>query len=290
MVETETYSESTASARPVDFLVIGAMRAGTTSLHNTLSKLDGLSLPRMKETDFFIESKNWARGLDWYRGLFASRDSALRGEVCPNYAKRDVFPEVPGNVRALAPDVRLIYLVRDPVERALSHFRHTWISTGDVPSPDAFEGSWAERHILSTSQYAWQLEPWLDTFSADQVLVIDLETLICEPETQIAAIADHIGLDADIEVDHLITENAAVDVARMPRWWHAMRNTPVGIKARSMTPTGLVRAVKSRLRSRTVSEVPALPSSVRDRFAEILARDAQALRSLTGQSFARWSV
>lgn len=62
MAEIEIHTDPTTSTSAVDFLVIGAMRAGTTSLHNTLSGLKGLSLPRMKETDFFIESKNWARG------------------------------------------------------------------------------------------------------------------------------------------------------------------------------------------------------------------------------------
>lgn len=292
MAQIETYPDTDLRERDqvADFVVIGAMRAGTTSLHNTLSGVDGLSLPRMKETDFFIDSKNWDRGRAWYESLFSKDQDRLRGEVCPNYAKRDVFPEVPRHIHALAPDIRIVYIVRDPVERAISHYRHTWISTGDVPAPDALENTWEERHILATSRYAWQLQPWLDFFDREQLRIIDFDTLVQEPAREIHALARHIGLDCGAAVSALADDNSSEDVARMPRWWHAMRNTPLGMTARSLAPTRLVSAVRSRIKSRDVDDVPDLSSPVRDRFKAYLEDDAKAFRKMTGLDFPNWSV
>jgi len=290
MEQGETLASSSVDTRTPDFLVIGAMRAGTTSLHKSLRAIDSLSLPKVKETDFFIESKNWSRGMDWYRGLFTQTEVVRRGEVCPNYAKRDVFPEVPGHVFQANRDVRLIYIVRDPVARALSHYRHTWISTGRVPDATELGGSWEERHILATSRYAWQLEAWLEHFDLSQVLILDFEELVADARPQIEALAHHIGVKPPSTLDALTEDNSVEDVARMPRWWHSMRNTSLGLKARSMAPSGLVQVVKSRFRARDTASVPELPGSVRARFAEALAPDAERFRKITGRAFENWSV
>ena len=101
---------------PPDFIIIGAMRAGTTALADLLSRHPEIGMSRLKETDYFIAEKNFSRGPVWYQSLFPM-DRPIRGEASPNYAKSDVFAGVPQRIHAARPDVRLIYIVRDPVER-----------------------------------------------------------------------------------------------------------------------------------------------------------------------------
>ncbi|MEL6663724.1 MAG: sulfotransferase [Pseudomonadota bacterium] len=290
MAQSAEAHTTTQENHALHFLVIGAMRAGTTTLHDTLYKLPSLSLPRIKETDFFIESKNWPRGRKWYLSQFSGEPHRLRGEVCPNYAKRDVFPEVPGLVADTNPDVRIIYVVRDPLERALSHYRHTWLSSGDVPEPGKLDGTWAEKHILATSRYAWQMEAWLEHFRQDQILIIDFEDFVNRPLPQVQSVVEHIGAEIPAEIEQIAENNTVADVARMPRWWHSFRNTPAGIKARALAPTGLIQAVKSRLKHKDGPDVPPFPTAAKERFADALASDASAFRKLTGQAFESWSV
>ena len=86
-----------------DFVVIGSMRAGTTMTHELLSGIKGLCLARMKETDFFIPSRNFKRGEKWYMRQF-DEPHALCGEVSPNYTKRDVFPGVAESLHKANPE------------------------------------------------------------------------------------------------------------------------------------------------------------------------------------------
>ena len=101
------------------------MRAGTTMLHDLLSGHPQISMARMKETDFFVAEKNLPRGTGWYGAQF---DPArpIRGEISPNYAKAMDFPGVPERIFEHCPGVRLVYVLRDPVARAVSQYAHSW--------------------------------------------------------------------------------------------------------------------------------------------------------------------
>lgn len=272
-----------------DFMVIGAMRAGTTSLQIWLRGLDGLCLPRMKETDFFIDSKGWQRGFDWYRHLF--RDTgALTGEVCPNYAKRDVFKGVPQRIAAVRSDIRLIYIVRDPVERAISQYIHTWYRD-DLPEPDELAGTWSERHLLATSRYAWQMEPWLEAFGREQILFVDFDRIHQEPLALIREVAAHIGATPPERLPHSGRRNSAKDFRRLPGWWHKLRETPAGAHLRAKAPSGVVSAVRSALSIGKAAPRPsAFDAAARARLADALREDAEKFRALSGLELAHWCV
>jgi hypothetical protein len=108
----------------VDFVVVGAQKAGTTSLHHYLERHVGIRLPLQKETEFFSREDLYARGAHWYRETHFqhARPDELCGEVCPQYMF-DV--SAPARLAALAPSAHLIMLLRDPVERAYSHYQMT---------------------------------------------------------------------------------------------------------------------------------------------------------------------
>ena len=289
MVQLSAKTELDPVRRVPEFLVIGAMRAGTTTLHNYLANLPSLVLPKMKETDFFIASKNWPLGIDWYESLFAADGAPIPGEISPNYTKRDVFPEVPGNVAQANPDVRLIYVVRDPVLRALSQYKHTWGVAG-LPGPSELEGTWEERHILATSRYAWQMEAWLEHFPREQILVLDFKTLTSQPKIALRKIADHIGFPMPEGFEDFQHHNSAQQVARMPKWWHSLRDSSVGVRARAIASPKLVGAMKSIVQNNKAPEPPKIPADMKRRFAEALREDAIEFRKQTGLLLDHWLV
>ena len=98
-------------------LVVGAAKCGTTSLHEYLDRHPEIAMAREKELDFFVEQKNWSRGVDWYERQFAA--APVRGESSPSYTAYPRYRGVPERIRRIVPDAKLVYLVRDPVERAL---------------------------------------------------------------------------------------------------------------------------------------------------------------------------
>lgn len=270
-----------------DLIVIGAMRAGTTSLHNWLMQCSGVSLPKMKETDFFIEGKNWSRGFDWYRGLFDT--SKVTAEISPNYSKRDVFPGVPEKVALANPHTRLVYVVRDPVDRAVSQYQHSWLADG-MPDPEDLPDTHDEDHILASSRYAYQMEAWLEHFPPDSLLLIDFADLVEFPLETLQAVAGHAGFEPPQMLPENPTLNSSAELRRMPAWWQTFRESRIGTQLRSVAPGQLVRAARNAIGAPQRTGPPKIPNDLRERFAEILSEDASEFRKLTGRDFSNWHV
>ena len=205
----DTLRRATAALRPLPaFLVIGVQKGGTTSLFRYLEEHPRVAAPRVKEVHFFDEA--FDRGVDWYRGNFPVRRPGGRwvaGEATPYYL---YHPRVPERVHATLPGARLVALLRDPVDRAYSHYQHevragrerlTFEQAIDaeherLSAEPAGEG-WAHRHqsYLARGRYAEQLERWLRWFSRDQLLVEASEDLYADPGAVVARVQRFVGLE-----------------------------------------------------------------------------------------------
>jgi hypothetical protein len=157
------------------FIVIGPMKAGTTSLHHYLAAHPDIFMTRHKEPDYFVEEKSWSRGLAWYRSLFADGTrSAVRGESSTSYTKSLRFPGVAERMSRHFPDLKLIYLVRDPLLRAASHVLHAYEGTSTTPTPQELRND----HVLACSDYALQLGEYAKYFNLEQVLIVFTDDLL----------------------------------------------------------------------------------------------------------------
>ena len=106
-----------------NLIIIGAMKCGTSALHQYLDQHPDIAMSKEKELDFFIEDRNWRKGLDWYRSMFPD-SGVVRGEASPDYTHYPAIPGVPERMHTVVPGAKLIYMVRDPVERMLSQYMH----------------------------------------------------------------------------------------------------------------------------------------------------------------------
>ena len=271
----------------VDFIVIGAMRAGTTLLHDVLSRHPQISMARMKETDFFIPEKNNARGNDWYIRQF-QEDFPIRGEISPNYSKTRDFPGVAQRIAAACPDARLIYMLRDPVRRAVSQYEHSW-NMGEIQeTPEALAGGHEYFSILDASSYARQLDEYLRYFPASQILVIDFESFLAEPQRTLSAILDHIGA-TPMDAPPMTRQNGNDELQRVPK--SVLRLTQGRLRPLLTTLLGpKLRGAARRLLARGPKrDSPAFPVALLQRVREDLEQDTARLRQMTGQEFAAWS-
>ncbi len=211
----------TASSRALpDFLVIGAQKAGTTSLVGFLrSHPDIFWVPRL-EMHYF--DRDYDRGLNWYRSWFDRRSvieahqrrtgrPARAGEKTPAYL---ALPDGPDRVAADLPDVRLVVSLRDPVRRAYSHWSmNTRTGRETLSFVDALDAeperlaavdlaagvsgtAYLEHGYAMRSRYAEQLERWLARFDRSQVFVYRSEDLYADPEPWIDRLLGHIGVDS----------------------------------------------------------------------------------------------
>ena len=82
-------------------------------------------MSKQKELDFFVDQLNWRKGIDWYESQFTGT-AKIHGESSPSYAMYPNFLDVPERMHSVVPDAKLIYIVRDPIERIVSHYLHQW--------------------------------------------------------------------------------------------------------------------------------------------------------------------
>ena len=164
-----------------DFVIIGAMKAGTTSLYEYLSRHTEVCFATNKEPMYFSRDEVYGRGEEWYRNLFSSAHPAqLRGEASTCYSRAPHFPNVPLRMAQLIPQAKLIYLLRHPVERAYSHYRWDMQHLHLHGKYDAvtFEQALASTtEYVDTSSYIRQIQLFLKHFDRKQLLVITLDEL-----------------------------------------------------------------------------------------------------------------
>jgi hypothetical protein len=179
-----------------NFLVIGAMKAGTTSLYHYLRAHPEVFMPGIKELDFFAEEGNWRRGWGWYARQFRDAGKAVAvGEASTVYTKYPEYRAVPERIAAHLPDARLIYVVRDPIERIRSHYQHR-VAVGAEKNPVG-RAVLENPTYLNFSRYTFQIEQYLPHFSRDRLLVITSESLRGDRLDTIRRVYAFLGVSAD---------------------------------------------------------------------------------------------
>ena len=175
-----------------DFAIIGAMKCGTSTLHEQLALRSGFFMSRPKEPNFFSDDSEFARGIEWYASLFAgASEGQLCGESSTHYTKLPTHPHAAERLHAQLPNARLVYVMRDPVERLVSQYLHEWSTravTGSIE--DAVEH---HERFVAYSCYARQLEPYRSRFGAAAILPVFLERLVAFPEEEFARVCRFLG-------------------------------------------------------------------------------------------------
>jgi hypothetical protein len=194
------------------FIIIGAMKAGTTSLHRYLAAHPDIFMTRHKEPDFFIEEKSWPRGLDWYRSLFAEGAGAtVRGESSTSYSKAPAFDGVAERMRHAFPDLKLIYLLRDPLLRAASHVLHNHHGRTRSPPSELLTSA----HVLACSDYAGQLSRYLRHFDPGQILVAFSDDLLHDRQATYCRILDFLGVEPSLPSGIVLTHGTTGEDPRL---------------------------------------------------------------------------
>ena len=114
--------------RMPDFIIIGAMKCATSTLHEQLARQAGIFMSTPKEPNFFSDDEQWERGIGWYASLFNLADECdICGESSTHYTKLPTYPHTIERMREhLGDDVRMIYIMRHPIDRLISHYIHEW--------------------------------------------------------------------------------------------------------------------------------------------------------------------
>lgn len=225
-----------ASRALPDFVIVGAQKCGTTSLHKALVQHPRIVRPLVKEVHFF--DRHWVEGLDWYRSHFplrAALGGRITGESSPSYM---FHPLAPQRLQQVVPGAKLILLMRDPVKRAYSHYQMKQRRVGleDKPFLEALQceeqrlageldktladpayQSLPRRHwsYLARGRYLEQVQAMQAHFPAEQLLILRSEDLFKDAASVLARVGAFLGVD-DLARIELPRSNSGGSYTPMP--------------------------------------------------------------------------
>ena len=257
-----------------DFVIIGAMKCATTTLHEQLARQPGITMSSPKEPNFFSDDALDHRGLDWYASHFESGPSTtLAGEASTHYTKLPVHPKTVERMLRHLPEVKLVYVMRHPIDRLISHYWHDFLD-GKIQSP-IDHAVQIHSDLVDFGRFAYQLKPYFEAFGPSRVHPILFERLVVEPQEELERLGAFLGHDEPLLWDHgLKPQNVGVERMRQSRLRQAVVNDPVlGPIRRMLVPKPLADRLKNLWRVK--SERPRLGESTRRlleaRFDEDLA-------------------
>jgi hypothetical protein len=271
------------------------MKCGTTSLHQYLARHPDVFMSEPKEPAFFVEELNWSCGLAWYLGLFAGAGSAkVLGESSTQYTKLPTHQGVAERIHRFNPEARLVYLMRDPLERIVSHYWHNVRNLHLEAERRRFDRAVRDDPSYTAySDYAMQLAPYLALFGRERILTLTFESLVSDPARVVAEVCAWLGLPNGVPEEAFGRRwNARPEKVvkargfgllnrlRHSTWWG--RLAPVVPKR--------VRGLGSRLAEDVVVPTPDHAASTLAELRPRAQAQVEALSTLLGRSFPEWET
>jgi len=273
-----------------NFFVIGAMKSGTSSLHAYLQSHPQIFMSEPKEPDYFVQVLNWGRGQEWYESLFAGSERAVaRGEASTSYSMRHAWPGPAKRIASVVPEARIVYLVRDPIERMLSHYimlRKT--GKEQRPAEKAFR---EEPGYIRTSSYWFQLEAYLEHFPRERVFVLTSEALRHDRASTVRRVWEFLGVDATYVPEALSAErNRSTDRATRTLAGSRLKRSAALRAVTGVTPAPVRRLFgRITLKPLKVTDVP-ISAELRAELAALLQPQVRAIRPFLDGGFDGWGI
>jgi len=288
-------SSSASGPSEPTFLIIGAAKSGTTTLHNALGEHPEVFVTPVKETNYFALDPSWrrterfpARTREEYLALFApGRGRAARGETSPLYLERDGVAE---RIAAELPGVRLIAILRNPVDRAYSAYRMSLMLKGQPLTPaSAFAeaADWLREDSPSVRGgfYARLLRPYLERFPRERLQLVLFDDLVADASGLLRRLYAFLGVDPRFDPPAPAHYNLGGE-ARVAVLTRLARASRLGPLLRRAFPS--MRPLLLRAQSATVAAPPPLPDRVRRRLVGVYRDDVSALEEVLGRDLGHW--
>jgi hypothetical protein len=289
-----------------NLVIIGSAKSGTTSLHHYLDCHPEISMAapresgrrrdndaRGKEMRFFWR-EDWRERIAWYQSHFADMTTPVRGETTPAYSAHPFHPRVAERIHTITPDARILYIVRDPIDRIVSHYIQQR-ADGDRRSfqERMREYDRPDNSIVCPSRYATQIDRYLEFFPPSQLLVVDQHKLKHERHAALRRIFAFLEVARDFwDPGFDYERNTRADkYALTPlggRLFHGWID-PIGRRLAWRRWPELHPSVRRAL-SQKITDRPVVEGELREKLALLLQPEVDRLRELTGEPFESWSL
>jgi hypothetical protein len=264
-----------------DFVVIGAMKSATTTLHEQLARQPGVFMSRPKEPNYFSDDPVYARGWRWYCSLFDRSPSGdLVGESSTHYAKLPTYPRTVERMAQHLPRAKLIYLMRHPIDRLVSQYVHE-LTAGRI-KVGLIEAVRRHPELIDYSRYSMQLQPFLDAYGFANVLPVFFPRLVNHSQAALERIGRFLGYQGVFRWDSsLKPQNVGRDRLRHSPIRQALVQAPVlaGIRRR-VVPQYWTQSLKERWRAQI--DLPRMPAHMVARLRDVFDADLAQLGAWLG--------
>ena len=274
-----------------NFLVAGAAKAGTTWLHYCLEVHPEVFVPKQKELHFFSYPRLYEKGTEWYESFF--REGAAKkavGEVSPSYMPS---PEAPSRIQNYNPNMRLIFILRNPIERAYSHYCMD-MRIGKV-STDINAGLSPQNPRVTSGLYYSKLTQYLKLFPSEQIKIFLFDDIKNHPETLLAELYAFLEVDSSFKPLSLSkAKNTKKSLPKFPILYKYLKGVYEGIISRSEFSRGLLTQLRLRgyfdlfHKLNQGSDFPRLSKEKERRLAEFYFKDVVDLSDLIGRDLSFW--
>lgn len=277
-------------SRLPNLAIIGSMKSGTTSLHYYLNQHPQVFMSRKKELNFFVSEFNWSRGTNWYASNFQTRAKVV-GESSPSYTNYPYFDGVPERMHAVVPEMRLIYLIRHPIDRITSEYIHRCATGEECRDINEAVREFEDNRYVTRSMYYFQLAQYLEWYPKSRVLVVTQEQLLADRRATLRTIFRFLEIDDSFEsprFDRL--RNRSSDKRRKGHLGKRINKVIRGAGLERLSPSLAWHAeqILTRPFSQHIPR-PFLNERVRRKLALHFAPEMARLKTLTGREFSEWS-
>lgn len=282
-----------------NLFIIGAMKSGTTSLHNYLNYHPDIFMCEPKEPEYFVEELNYSKGEDWYLSQFASAGRAKYiGESSTGYTKLPVYKGVPEKIKAFNPDAKFIYIMRDPIERIISHYWYSVSTTAmnydgysKLETRDMVTAVAEDPEYIPYSDYATQLSPYLNEFGSESIYALTFEDLVDNMEKEVGGIFKWLGLDVldKFPSEHGVWNKTPSTIQRFKGKGGLQRFRSSGLWSlmSPLIPDSIKQSIKSSIAENVEKETP---RELLKYLRPIILPKIESLENMLQRDFNQWKV
>jgi hypothetical protein len=263
-----------------DFIIIGAMKCATSTLHTQLAQQPGIYMSTPKEPNFFSDDSQYARGISWYQSLFAESGSKeLCGESSTHYTKLPDYPLCIERMAAYLPQPKLVYVMRHPIDRLISHYIHQW--SQNAFNCDINEAVDSHEELIAYSCYARQLKPYIERFGFSSLLPVFFESVKANPQQELERIARFIGYNLPVKWQATLpSQNVSQERIRpFPGYQWLIESSMMTELRRKLIPQTVRDRVKKNL---TLQERPSLDEAHNKKLTKLFNTDLKQLSEWLG--------
>jgi hypothetical protein len=272
--------------KQVDFIIPGGMKCGTSTLARILRDHPDIDFSRPKEPHFFSKSGDWRKELASYESCFNKPSAKIRGEGSTSYTMYPWFNfNIWEDIFAYNPSMKFIYLVRNPVDRVISHYMHVY-ERGFVNG--TLEDSIRKVPlILNTGRYFTQIDPFVRRFGIEKVMILDFDDLVGRQSETIDRVADFLDVDRKgFPVTNSVHQNPSVGGKKKHHRFDTKNFAAAAVK--KLLPLQVWRRLTAN-HSRAFESKPELSRQNREMIVNMLRLDICALENMMQKDLTHWT-